>query len=197
VLILLPLFKIRWKGRSKAGIIGYFSGIGIGYMLVELILIQSFNFYFGNQVYSASAVITSMLIFSGLGSYYSNFFVRNRRRLLMLFTFIVSLLFTFAFFLTPILQHTVHVNLILKLVIVLLITGPLAFCMGIPFPAGLSHISKTQHEVVSWAWGINGCVSVISTALATIIAVEIGFTWVILFAALGYCLSLLVQLRWK
>ena len=197
LLIVQPLFKIKWKGKSKASIILYFSGIGLGYMFVEMVFIQRFILYFGNPVYAASAVITSLLIFSGLGSYHSNYFSRNRKWLLMVFTFIVLMLFAYSFILTPILQQTVHVNLFLKLLIVILITAPLAFCMGIPFPAGLSHISKMNREVVPWAWGINGCVSVISTALATMVAVEMGFTWVMLFAALAYCLPLFVQVKWK
>lgn len=195
VLILLPLFKIGWKGKSKAGIILYFSGIGLGYMFVEIVFIQRFTLYFGNPVYAASALITSLLIFSGLGSYHSIYFSLNKKRLLMVFTFIVSILFAYSFILTPILQQTVHVNLFLKLLIVLMITAPLAFCMGVPFPAGLSHISKINTAWIPWAWGINGCVSVISTVLATMVAVEMGFTWVMLFAALAYCLPLFVKVK--
>ena len=195
VLILLPLFKIGWKGKSKAGIILYFGGIGLGYMFVEMVFIQRFMLYFGNPVYAASAVITSLLIFSGLGSYHSNYFTRYKKRLLMIFIFIVLILFAYSFVLTPVLQQTVHVNLFLKLLIVFLITAPLAFCMGIPFPAGLSQISKMNSAWIPWAWGINGCVSVISTALATVVAVEMGFTWVMLFAALAYCLPLFVQVK--
>lgn len=197
ILILLPLFKIGWKGKSKAGIILYFSGIGLGYMFVEMVFIQRFILYFGNPVYSASAVITSLLIFSGLGSYHSNYFSLNRKWLLMIFTSIVSMLFTYSFILTPVLQQTVHVNLFLKLLIVFLTIAPLAFCLGIPFPAGLSHISKMNKEFVPWAWGVNGCVSVISTALSTMVAVEMGFTWVMLIAAFAYCMPLFIQLKWK
>ena len=197
VLILLPLFKIRWKGKSKAGIILYFGGIGLGYMFVEMVFIQRFILYFGNPVYAASAVITSLLIFSGLGSYHSNYFTLYKKRLLTIFIFIVLVLFAYSFILTPVLQQTVHVNLFLKLLIIFLITAPLAFCMGIPFPAGLSQISKVSSAWIPWAWGINGCISVISTALATVVAVEMGFTWVMLFAALAYCLPLFVQVKWK
>lgn len=195
VLILFPLFKIGWKGKSKTGVILYFGGIGLGYMFVEMVFIQRFVLYFGNPVYAASAVITSLLIFSGLGSYYSNYFMSDRKRLLTIFIFIILVLFAFAFILTPVLQQTVHANLFLKLLSVFLITAPLAFCMGIPFPAGLSQLSKTNSTWIPWAWGINGCVSVISTALATIVAVEMGFTWVMLFAAIAYCLPLFVQAR--
>ncbi len=144
VLILLPLFKIGWKGKSKAGIILYFSGIGLGYMFVEMVFIQRFILYFGNPVYAASAVITSLLIFSGLGSYHSDYFSLNKKRRLMIFTLIVSMLFAYSFILTPVLQQTVHVNLFLKLLIVFLITAPLAFCMGIPFPAGYLTYFKNE-----------------------------------------------------
>jgi hypothetical protein len=197
LLIIQPLFKIKWKGKTKTGIIFYFSGIGLGFMFVEMVFIQRFILYFGNPVYAASAVITSLLIFSGLGSYHSNYFSINKKRLLIVFTSIVLMLLAYSFILTPVLQQTVHVNLFLKLLMVFLITAPPAFFMGIPFPAGLSHISKMNTAVVTWAWGINGCISVISTALATIVAVEMGFTWVMLFAALAYCLPLFVQLKWK
>ena len=166
-------------------------------MFVEMVFIQRFILYFGNPVYSASAVISSLLIFSGIGSYHSNYFTLKRKRLMMIFMLIVTMLFAYSLIFTPVLQQTVHLNLFFKLIIVFLLTAPLAFCMGIPFPAGLSHVSKMNTEVVPWAWGINGCVSVISTALATVVAVEMGFTWVMLFAALAYCLPLMVQVKWK
>jgi hypothetical protein len=194
VFIILPLFKIGWRGKNKFQIILYFTGIGMGYMFVELIFIQRFILYFGNPVYSASAIITSLLLFSGIGSYYSKYF-QHKRRLLTIFAAIVFILLAYSFILTPILQQTVHYSLASKLLIVFLLTAPLAFFMGVPFPLGLSNLAKTDSEVVPWAWGINGCTSVISTALATIVAVEMGFTWVMLFAALAYCLPLLVQIR--
>lgn len=197
ILILLPLFRLRWKGRSRTGVILYFSGIGMGYMFVEMVLIQRFILYLGNTVYSASAVITSLLIFSGLGSYYSSFFLQSKTRLLAMFSFIIGLLVAYSFILTPILQETIHVSFFVKSLIILLTIAPLAFCMGIPFPAGLSQVSGRHPEVVPWAWGINGCVSVVSTALATIIAVEMGFMWVMLLAAVAYCMPLLVQRQWR
>ena len=87
-------------------------------------------------------------------------------------------------------QLTVHLNFWLKLLIVFLLVAPLAFCMGIPFPSGLSDLSKLNKDAIPWAWGINGCVSVISTALATLIGIEMGFIWVLLLAAVAYCLPL-------
>jgi hypothetical protein len=67
--------------------------------------------------------------------------------------------------------------------------------MGIPFPSGISHLSKINSLQIPWAWGLNGCISVTSTALATVVAVELGFSWVMLMAALAYCLPLMVWRR--
>jgi hypothetical protein len=197
VLILLPLFKIGWKSKNKLDVILYFTGIGLGYMFVEMVFIQRFILYFGNPVYSASAVITSLLVFSGIGSNASKRLTGKRNRMILIFGFIVSILLIYSLILTPVLQQTIHLPLIIKLLIVVALTGPLAFFMGMPFPTALSRLSKLNAEVVPWAWGINGCVSVISTALAAIVAIEMGFMWVMLFAALAYCLPLIVQLNWR
>jgi hypothetical protein len=195
VLILLPLFKIGWKGEHKAGVVLYFAGIALGYMFVEIVFIQRLILYFGNPVYAASATITALLIFSGIGSYFSNVFSRDRKRLLLIFIIIFVTLSAYSFILTPILRNTVQATVFLKSLTVLFIIAPLAFCMGIPFPAGLSRISKMNTALIPWAWGINGCVSVISTVLATIVAVELGFMWVMLFAAFAYSLPLFVHLK--
>jgi hypothetical protein len=60
--------------------------------------------------------------------------------------------------------------------------APLAFCMGIPFPIGLKRLAGSAPEFIPWAWGINGFASVISAALATLLAIEFGFTAVVVLA---------------
>ena len=197
VLILLPLFTLGWRGKNKGSIILYFSGIGLGFMFVEMVFIQRFILYLGNPVYAASAVITLLLIFSGIGSYTSGHFMRKRNSILVFLSAIVFLLLVYSVILTYILQQTIHLAMAPKIVIISVLIAPLAFCMGLPFPTGLTHVSKINPPATPWAWGINGCVSVISTALATIVAVELGFTWVMWVAALAYCLPLIVTLKWS
>lgn len=195
VLIVLPLFQKGWKRKNKSPVLLYFSGIGLGYMFVEMALIQSFILYFGQPVYAAAAVITSLLVFSGFGSYTSLYFTRSKKYLQIVFAAIIVLLLLYSFLLRPVLQQTIHVNLAVKGLIVFLLVAPLAFCMGIPFPAGLSLVYRNDRSEVVWPWGINGCVSVISAVLATIIAVEAGFVTVLLLAALGYCIPLIALKR--
>ena len=197
VLIILPLFRIGWKGGNKTGTILYFSGIGLGYMFVEIVFIQGFILYFGNPVYSAAAVITSMLICSGIGSYVSSSLKKTKRTLLVIFGSIVVMLFLYAIMLTPVLQKTMALPFAAKLFFAFLLVSPLSFLMGMPFPLGMGFLAKEDESQVAWAWGINGCSSVISTVLATIIAVEMGFVWVMVFASFAYSLPLIAGVEMR
>jgi hypothetical protein len=68
-----------------------------------------------------------------------------------------------------------------------LLLVPLAFLMGTPFPIALREL---EEPVVPWAWGINGCASVVSPALATLLAIDLGLTTVLWLALLAYGLIL-------
>lgn len=67
-----------------------------------------------------------------------------------------------------------------------MLVAPIAFAMGFPFPLGLRRLGQAQPAHVAWAWGINGCLSVFATPLATIFAVEFGFRTVFLLGAAAY-----------
>ena len=109
--------------------------------------------------------------------------------MLLVFAGIIVLLLLYSFLLTPILQQTASFSLIFKIFLLLLLVAPPAFLMGIPFPSGLLMVSRVHDAHIPWAWGINGCTSVVSTALATLVSVELGFSWVMIIAAAAYCLT--------
>ena len=46
----------------------YFAGLGLGYILIEVVLIQRFSLFLGYPVYSLSVVLFTMLLSSALGS---------------------------------------------------------------------------------------------------------------------------------
>ncbi len=188
LLIIAPLLSIRGTGRGKgkARIFCYFSGIGIGYLFVEMALIQRFVLYFGNTVHAAAVVISTMLLASGMGSYVSSRFQVHRTRLLFILAGVILLLLLGSVLLTPLLLKTIGLPPVSKVLVSLCVLFPAAFLMGIPFPAGIYALAEKSESDIPWAWGINGCFSVVSAALATIVAVEAGFTAVMICAALAY-----------
>ena len=164
-------------------------------MLVEIIFIQRFILYFGNPIYSVSAVISFMLICSGIGSYFSSKLVLTRKIFLLITGFIIAFLLIYSFLLTPILQKTIAFPIILKISIAFVLVAIPSIIMGIPFPIGLRFLNERNGTIVPWAWGINGYLSVISAVLAVILAVETGFTLVMVCAAGSYAIAFLGSIK--
>jgi len=82
---------------------------------------------------------------------------------------------------------------IMKILMSGILIAPLAFCMGIPFPMGLTRLSITAPNMIPWVWGVNGCASVISAVMATLLAIHFGFTAVVLIALCIYIIAAFVQ----
>jgi hypothetical protein len=189
ILIILPLLRLKGSGKSKTGTLIYFGALGLGYMFVEIILIQRFILYLGHPIYAISAVISVMLIASGIGSLYSGRLPDARKTSRNSTMIIVLLLLIYAIVLTPILSHSVHWPTAVKGLIAIILLAIPSFFMGMPFPSGIRLLHGYDPLQVAWAWGINGCLSVIATALATLIAVESGFRVVILLAMILYLIA--------
>ena len=197
LLIVGPLFRLGWQGGQRRGVLLYFGGIGVGFMFVEIVFIQRFILYLGNPIYAVAALMCALLVFSGLGSYYTGRLEADKIGFSRVFLIIMGLLLIYSFFLTPVLQQTIGLSDFWKFLIMTVVIAPLAFVMGLPFPLGLRRLSVLNPQLVPWSWAINGCASVISTALATVIAVELGFTWLTVLAALAYGLPLIATITSK
>ena len=91
--------------------------------------------------------------------------------------------------LDPLFDQLLHLGIAARIVISTLLIAPLAFCMGMPFPLGLERVGLQTPDFVPWAWGINGCASVISAVSATLLAIQFGFGIVVLAALLLYLLA--------
>ncbi len=195
VLILVPLFKLGFKGGHKTQVLTYFSGLGLGYMFFEIVLIKYFVRFLGHPIYAVATVISIMLVSSGLGSLFASRMKLPFKKLSMATGLISIMIFGYSLVLSPLLDQTVGWPLWGRLLITVFTIGVPAFFMGMPFPLGLQLVHSKHQSQVPWAWGINGCVSVISTLLAAIIAVELGFKAVLLWAAAAYLLSA-ISLRW-
>lgn len=192
LLILLPLMKSRgWQSINKSWILLYFSGLGAGYMFLEIVLIQKFILFFGNPVYASAFVICIMLLASGAGSQYSSRISPTRAVLQRILMSISLILLLYTFFLSPLLGLVSGFSGWLKIMLSLPLVAIPASLMGMPFPLGLRALSGTGEKSIPWAWGINGCVSVISASLAALLVVEAGFSAVILLATISYTVSLL------
>ena len=189
VLILLPLFKGAARADTTSWTLLYFGALGVGYMFVEMIFIQRFVLYFGNPIYATAAVIGTMLISSGAGSYLSARVSLTSSVLWKTVILVAASIALYAIILTQLLHSTISLPIEAKAVLSFVIIAPPAVVMGMPFPLGLRFLSGRSDAQIAWAWGINGCMSVVSTALAMMLAVEAGFHVVMMCAAGAYAVA--------
>lgn len=195
ILILLPLWITGYRLPGKAWTLLYFIGIGLGYLFLEMVLIQQFTLFLGHPVYSASGVISILLVASGIGSYWSGRVKPSAKWLFTISISIAGIFLIYALGLAPILRIFMAFPAWTKVLIMAVLVGLPGFLMGFPFPLGLTRLSQTRPDEIPWAWAINGCASVIGTTLAIIISVEGGFVWVMIFAAMAYSMAAAMNVR--
>ncbi|MNH33008.1 hypothetical protein D3C79_934890 [compost metagenome] len=99
----------------------------------------------------------------------------------------IALLYLIA--LPPLFQLLAPVGTLARFGICAALVAPLAFAMGMPFPLGLGRVSARAEALVPIAWGVNASVSVVAAVLATLLAIHLGFTVVLLLALLLYLVA--------
>ncbi|MGB3346434.1 MAG: class I SAM-dependent methyltransferase [Candidatus Humimicrobiia bacterium] len=191
MLIIIPLI-IRSKRFNlkvyKWQIFVYFFAIGVGYLFIEIPLMQKFILYLGHPIYSVSTVLFSILFFSGLGSLIlgknTQYFSIKICALLILILILLML--------SPVLlKNLMAYPFYIRFISCILILAPIGFLMGVPFPMGIRLTSKVSSDLIPWAWSVNGFSSVVSSILATIFTIFWGFNTVLIMAFFAYLLALI------
>jgi hypothetical protein len=167
----------------------YFFLLGLAFLFVEIAFIQKFILFLSHPLYSVAVVLSGFLIFAGLGSAYSPRLTQRVEQLehspvSIAVTGIVIITLLYITLLPLLFSLLIGLADGVKMALSILLIAPLAFCMGMPFPIGLKRLADNANapDFIPWAWGINGFASVMSAALATLLAIEFGFTVVVLLA---------------
>jgi len=187
----------------------YFLAIGFAFLFVEIASIQRFVLFLGHPVYAIPVVLCAFLFFAGLGSGFAPrltarldalsppgalirfsggdgrclWAVRVRHPALALAVAgIVAAAVLHLVAVPPLFRWLMPLPDALKIAVSLVLIAPLAFFMGLPFPLALVRVAAARPGLVPWAWGINGCASVLSAILAILLAMSLGFSAVLLIA---------------
>src|SRR5215510_7594737 len=195
-LVLIPLI-FGWRtifshNPGKFRTIVYFACLGAGYIMVEVGLISDFMLALSNATVSASVLITGMLVFSGLGAFMSERFLGRARSLMpKIFVAIGVLLIGYGLFLDRVLDLVGTLPYSLRLVCCFALIFPPAFLMGFPMPTAMTSLARLgKDHMFLWAWGINGCFSVIGAAAVPIISTSFGLNAVLMIAGIAYLIAL-------
>ncbi len=195
-LVLFPLIfgwrTIFSRYPGKFGTMIYFLCLGLGYIIVEVGMISHFILALSNATVSASVLITGMLVFSGIGSFVSERYLDRARSVMpKVFLAIFLILALYAFTIDYALDWIGTLPYALRIVLCLLLLLPPAFLMGFPMPTAMTTLGRLgKDHMFLWAWGINGCFSVIGAALVPIVATSFGLPAVVLVGAFAYLVAM-------
>lgn len=197
--ILLPLALLDRRGLRIEGRwawIGYFAALGLGFIMVEIALLQRFLLFLGQPIYTFAVVLAGLLIFTGIGSHtVGRWATEPPLTLKRVLVGAVILLPVIAVVTPVVFRAALGLGIWWRVTISLLLVAPLGFVLGMPFPLGLRLAMRRSSALGSWAWGVNGFFTVIGTVLALMLGMMIGFRMVLLLACACYLAGLLA-LAW-
>jgi len=193
LLIILPLV-LRRAGQphfisaqpaTRTAALALFALIGVGFMAVEIPLIQKFILYLGQPSFAFSVVVAALLFFSGLGSLASPRVPRHSMLALAMLVLLSPV------WLGAVFQATLRWPFALRLLTAFACLAPLGFLMGTPLSKGMAELSRAEdyNRLMPWAWAVNGTASVISSVLAAMLALTFNFTTVLRGGCACYLLA--------
>jgi spermidine synthase len=189
-LLLLPAYSSVAKVAIRLALPGtiYFLLIGLGFMLVEMALIQRLSLFLGHPTYAMAIVLFSLILVTGLGSFAStalNLTAYPCR--LVIYSLLTSgLIIGYVFLMPPWLAHYEGASLAIRAGLALCAIAPAAFLMGLAFPNGMQMVTACDEAPTPWFWAINGAAGVFASGLAVLLSLSWGISATLIAGALCY-----------
>jgi len=194
--------QARGHRRTKKALIRpvfLFALIGIGFMIIEISLIQRFILYLGQPVLSMAVLLFSLLLGAGSGSLYSGRLTGEKtfKGITTATICIAALTIAYIFLIPFIFGQLLGLSLALRLLVMVVMLVPLGFIMGFPFPLGIRALKTMEMDrYIPWMWGLNGVGAVLGSAFTIVIAISLGFAQALLIGAICYLFVFLIFARY-
>jgi spermidine synthase len=175
--IYVPLRHLAASGLRAPGAwrhAVFFAGTGVGYMALEIALLQRFGLFLGHPNYALSVVLAVLLLATGVGSLGSTAIVRALGGELRFVSYALAAVIL-AEHLTalPRLPALLGLPFPARVLVAILVIAPVGCLLGVFVPSALERLKPETPAFVPWAWGINGMFSV----LAPLLSVAVSMTW--------------------
>lgn len=189
VLALCLVFAVLGRPRAAdraayAGSIVYFAGLGLGFITVELALLQNLTLLLGHPIFTLSILLFTLLAAGGLGASFSPRFGARA----MCFC-VAALGLVYAFALPSVVAPLLPLALATRIAAAVVLVAPLGFAMGMPFPQGLSRVGRGALPAPAFYWGLNGVLSVLGSVGTMALAVTLGFRAALIVGSVFYVVA--------
>jgi hypothetical protein len=172
-------------------VIPYFAALGVGFILIELALLQKLILLMGNPTMTFALLLFTILLSSGGGSLLSSRIAKNNmRNLIFVIVGIAGLGVLYVFSLPSIIYSALAEPIEIKAAISIGVLAPIGFLMGMPFPTGMRLLKVHRPDFIPWMWAINGAFSVLGAVLAIALGIMYGSSFAMILGVLVYLIAL-------
>jgi len=182
---------LRRRGFVPSAVL--FSMIGLGFMFIEIGMMQRLSAFLGQPVYALAIVLFSIILATGIGSFLSD---RLKARTVKRIAFVmVPISAALPFLLALIIASMETSGMTERVLVSILFTLPFGLVMGMFFPTGLRLTREMGFTDTAWFWSLNGVCGTVASGVAVYVSIHFGISATILCATVCYFVAALAMSR--
>ncbi|MDQ3737839.1 MAG: hypothetical protein M3337_01555 [Actinomycetota bacterium] len=189
LMLFVPFAVTRRRNRAETrlprrfGFFVYFTALGLGFMLIEISMIQRFALLLGFPTLSLSVSLFTLLLATGVGAGLSGAVRRLGRWALPAVTAVLIVLAVIYIAVSdPLTEAALSWSQGMRIALVFALLFPIGLLLGVFLPTGMDAVVRAtdtsgsdRDRSVAWCWAVNGFFSVLGSSLTTVISMEFGF----------------------
>ena len=191
VSILIPLrHAVRdVGGRLAVGGTLYFLLIGIGFMMIEIGLLQRMSVFLGHPVYSLSVLLFTLILAMGIGSVVSEIFPLDSRPRFLIWALLAgAYVAALPHWLSGVFLAFDSAGLLTRATLCIVTIAPAGLLLGFGFPTGIRLVSAIDRRPTPWFWGVNGAAGTLASTVAVVTSIAFGIGTTLTIGAACYVL---------
>ncbi len=191
----VPLaYRARPMGRVPSSLVAgfaYFLLIGVGFMFVEIALLERLSLVLGQPIFSLIVVLSTLVGSAGLGSLVSDRLPFARAPYCFVYPLLIAVVLSvFAIAWPSIARHVIAETTLVRIASAASITAVIGAPLGLAFPVGMRLFATSHGAETPWLWGLNGVGSVVASSVSVLVALSWGLGALVVAAAGCYVLLL-------
>ena len=207
IFLWLPFALTRRRGNAtkivgRAGLFGYFAALGLGFMFIEVSMIQRFALLLGFPTLSLSVSLFTLLIATAVGARFSAVLSRWKRvGLIPVAVVLIALSLLYMSVAASITDSALAWAQWARIALVIALLFPVGLLLGAFLPAGVDAAvalsgadEASRGRLVAWCWAVNGFFSVIGSSVTTIVSMAYGFNRALLTGLAMYAIATALQM---
>ena len=167
----------RWR------LLVYFAALGLGFMIVEISMIQRFALLLGYPTLSLSVSLFTLLLATALGARFSDWIQpAPRARLWSTLGAMWAVGVVYLLISDPVTDAVLAWSEPLRIGLVFVLLFPVGVLLGMFLPTGIDRARAMAADagaddgrLVAWCWAVNGFFSVIGSTSTTMMSMTFGF----------------------